>query len=87
MFSPDIKSGDYTSILKLNLRGVSMIKDTKKLMKEIEKLKSSLRKKDLYENFGQKECRKLWDKYDDSYPEIRTLILAFEDWCMNYIGE
>ena len=24
MFSPDIKSGDYTSILKLNLRGVSM---------------------------------------------------------------
>ena len=56
------------------------------------KLKKEVLKKGLYENFGQKEVRELEDKYLDwsdysgDMNQVRDLILAFDEWCMNYEG-
>jgi len=49
------------------------------LEKDIEYCKRKLIRQGVRENFGQKEVRKLRDKYGDS-----KLIDDFEDWCMNY---
>ena len=51
------------------------------MLKEIEKYKKALSKKKVYENFGQKEVRKLEDKYGYT-KEIKE----FDHWCMNYCG-
>ena len=46
--------------------------------------------KGLYENFGQKQVRKLEDKfidcsdYTDEMNNNRNLIEGFDTWCMNY---
>lgn len=61
----------------------------KNLLKDIEKEKNKLigiaKTKGIYENFGQKEVRKLFSKYGETL-EKRKLILSFEDWCMNFEG-
>ena len=69
---------------------------SKQLISEIKKKKSLLIKrwktKGAYENFGQKECGKLEDKYiniskyTDEMNQIRKLIQDFRNWCMNYTG-
>lgn len=41
-------------------------------------------KKGIWEYFGQKEARKLTDKYAIYVPEIARLILDFEEWCSTY---
>ena len=62
------------------------------ISRERTKLIKIAKSKGLYENFGQKEVRKLEDKYIDSsdYSEEmnknRRLIQMFEEWCMNYCG-
>ena len=64
----------------------------KALTKEQNKLIETAKNKGLYENFGQKEVRKLEDKFIDSsdYSEEmnknRRLIRMFDEWCMNYCG-
>ncbi len=68
-----------------------------KLRKEIEKYRTALKKKwaskGAYENFGQKEVRKLEDKYIDSsdYSNemnvARDIIGIFDNWCSSYTGE
>lgn len=46
----------------------------------------------LYENFGQKEVRKLEDKfidlsdYSEEMNKNRRLIQMFDEWCMSYCG-
>jgi len=52
------------------------------------KLKARARKKGLYENFGEKECRALTDEFGvvHSDPAIRTMIEGFYDWCWDYTG-
>jgi len=60
---------------------------------DIEKYKKSLfqkaKKKGLYENFGQKEVRKLEDKYkcntdySDKGRETWKKIREFDTWCMS----
>jgi len=48
--------------------------------------------KGLYENFGQKEVRKIEDKfidtscYSDEMTHKRDIIRMFDEWCMNYCG-
>ena len=70
-----------------------MTKD-KEIKARIKSLKLLLikkaKKKGLYENFGQKEVRKLRDTFIDisSYTEemnqSRDLIQDFDKWCMNF---
>ena len=64
----------------------------KALTREQNRLSKIAKAKGLYENFGQKEVRKLEDKFIDSsdYSEEmnknRRLIQMFNEWCMNYCG-
>ena len=59
----------------------------KELKKDINKYRKNLilkaKKKGLYENFGQKEVRKLKDKYDFFDRSLGDLILDFDKWAMN----
>jgi len=57
-----------------------------KLKKEIEQKKKVLIKKGIRENFGEKEIRYLFDHYPTEFPKIKTLIMEFEEWCINYEG-
>ena len=68
-------------------------KDIAKCAIDIKKIQTSLIKraktKGIWENFGQKEERKLNDTwfflvYDCI--EIRNMLWAFNNWCMNYTG-
>lgn len=66
------------------------------LKTDINKYKKALinkvKEKGLYENFGQKEVRKLEDKhldigsYTDEMNKNRKLIDEFNEWAMNYNG-
>lgn len=68
------------------------MKIQKALTREQNKLIKIAKIRGLYENFGQKEVRKLEDKFIDSsdYSEDmnkkRRLIQLFDEWCMNYCG-
>lgn len=59
---------------------------------ETDKLKAKASKNGIYENFGQREVRKLEDKFIDSsnytleMNYTRNRIQEFENWCMNYEG-
>lgn len=65
----------------------------KAITKEQNKLIKIAKSKGLYENFGQKEVRKLEDKfidisdYTDEMNKKRRLIELFNEWCMNYNGQ
>jgi len=58
-----------------------------------ERLKNEVAKKGLYENFGQKEVRKLSEEYIDTSKytkemnEMRSMIQEFDEWAMTYDGE
>jgi hypothetical protein len=58
----------------------------------IDKALTKEQTKGLYENFGQKEVRKLEDKFIDcsdyskEMNKNRRLIQMFDEWCMNYCG-
>ena len=64
------------------------------ILKEQEKLKAKVKRKGIYENFGQTEVRKLRDKfsyitlnhYNDEERKVREHIDAFTDWCLWYNG-
>ena len=65
----------------------------KEYIKEINKIKQRLirkaQKKGIWENFGQKEFRKLMDKYGANFysdAELRIALLRFDTWAMNYRG-
>ena len=64
----------------------------KAVQKEKNKLIAIAKTKGLYENFGQKEVRKLEDKfinssiYSDEMNKSRRTIQLFDEWCMNYCG-
>jgi hypothetical protein len=64
----------------------------KALTREQDKLIKKAKTKGLYENFGQKEVRKLEDKfinisdYSEEMNSNRRLIQMFNEWCMNYCG-
>lgn len=64
----------------------------KALTKEQNKLIEIAKTKGLYENFGQKEVRKLEDRfinisnYSEEMNKNRRLIQMFEEWCINYCG-
>lgn len=64
----------------------------KALTREQNKLIKKAKTKGLYENFGQKEVRKLKDKfidpsdYSEEMNKNRRLIQMFDEWCMNYCG-
>jgi len=67
-----------------------------KVNAEIKKYKKQLenrwKTKGAYENFGQKEVRKLEDKYidisdyTDEMNKVRDAIQSFDDWAANYDG-
>lgn len=60
------------------------------IKKEKSKLIAKAKAKGLYENFGQKEVRKLEDKFIDisDYGQEmnynRNQISGFDEWCMNF---
>ncbi len=62
----------------------------KAISKEQDKLINKVRTNGLYENFGQREVRKLEDRfinnssYTDEMNMNRLLIEGFNEWCMNY---
>ena len=64
----------------------------KALTREQNKLIQTAKKKGIYENFGQKEVRKLEERFINSSDysaemnKNRRLIQMFEEWCMNYCG-
>jgi len=71
-----------------------MSKEAKRLEKEIEKEKRKLIKHaktyGLDEDFGQKEYKRLENKYFNLYykdEDIRRLLDYFFDWCINYDGK
>jgi len=52
------------------------------------KLIGQAKSKGLYENFGQKELRKLNDKYGEyiyQSREVNNLLFGFGEWAMSYI--
>ena len=58
---------------------------------EINRIKKRLinkaKKRGLYENFGQKELRQLMDKYGRDFysdSELRSALVGFQNWVMNY---
>ena len=62
--------------------------------KEIYKTMEKLSHKKICENFGQKEVRKIEDKYlslvipySEEWRKIKVLIEAFDNWCSTYNGE
>jgi DNA polymerase III delta prime subunit len=61
-----------------------------KLNNEIQKLQTKLSKMEVYEDFGQKEVRKLREKYVDisDYSkesiQIQNTIDNFSNWCSNH---
>lgn len=58
------------------------------IKKEQKKLIKKAKEHGIYENFGQKEVRKLRDKYGDGGANFKALdkINKFDKWCMNYQG-
>lgn len=61
--------------------------------RDIQRMKGKLiraaKRKGIYENFGQKEVRELWDRYNPHVYEewgLADAILAFENWAMDYTG-
>jgi hypothetical protein len=62
-----------------------------KLIKDIERIKKRLVKTGICENFGRKDVRKLYEKYDpylyDNDKDIERLLRDFDMWCMDYTGE
>lgn len=64
----------------------------KVIAKEKQILIDKAKKKGLYEDFGEKEVRRLEDTFVDSSDysldmnNIRLKITRFEYWCMNYCG-
>ena len=62
------------------------------IAREQKKLIQKYNKYGLYENFGQKEVRKLENKfinissYTDEMNQNRNKIQAFNHWCMNFNG-
>lgn len=72
------------------MKNLSLSNCNKAITKEQNKLISLAKTKGLYENFGQKEVRKLEDKFIDtsSYTnemnQKRNAIQIFDEWCMNY---
>jgi len=85
----DLRESDGESVLNEADRVSKALKDIKK---EYKKLKKQFSRKGSYENFGEKEGRKLRDKYDfNPYgsPEdrkIAKMIQDFEAWAMDYDG-
>ena len=64
-------------------------KDIASMKKEIEKAKKKLRGKDICENFGQNDVRRIKDKYfhlsfEEARMEYFRIIDAFDEWCMTY---
>lgn len=67
-----------------------------KVYREIERYKEKLEGKPVTENFGQKEVRKIRDKYGNSFflddmnvnerNQIIDLIDSFDEWCKSYCG-
>ena len=68
--------------------------EVKKIRETVNRFKKQLirkaQKKGVYENFGQKEVRKLTDIIGSNLytapQEIRSILFNFDDWCMNYTG-
>lgn len=61
----------------------------KDIKKEKQKLIKKAKEKGIYENFGQKEVRKLENKYSDDEFENNDVfkkIRSFDDWCSTYCG-
>jgi len=62
----------------------------KRIDTAIRRAKKKLSNKEIYENFGQKEVRKIKEKFidlSDYSPEMnrnRDKLKRFNDWCMNY---
>jgi hypothetical protein len=65
--------------------GMSMASDINRYKRQ---LITRYSKAGIYENFGQKEVRKLTDKYGIDYTFRRTTqpIDDFNNWCMNFTG-
>ena len=97
-----IKSKFNKSQLKeIIMREIKVINEAKstpsKVQKEVDKTKKNLIKKfkskGAYENFGQKELRKLSDTfidtsdYSDDMNRIRAILQTFNEWCMVYNGQ
>ena len=64
----------------------------KQIEKDIKHYKKQLiakvKRKGIYENFGENEYRKLKDTYFDYYyTDTFKPIQDFSEWCGNYIGE
>lgn len=65
-----------------------------KVRKDIGKAKEKLEGKPVTENFGQREVRKIRDKYNSSFVlddcnvnernQILDMINAFDEWCQSY---
>ena len=64
---------------------MSMTTDIKRYKQQLLK---RYQKSGIYEDFGQNEVRKLWDKYGDdfTYMQKSQPIRDFDSWCMNYTG-
>jgi hypothetical protein len=73
------------------MKGKNM--DTSRMLRDIQLAKLRLVKqyqeKGICENFGDKEVRKLRDKYGTDYTFRRTTqpINDFAEWCMNFTGK
>ena len=84
-------AGEGIVLEQFNSKSCTMNIDTV-LTKEQNKLIKIAKTKGLYENFGQKEVRKLEDKfinlsdYSEEMNKNRRLIQMFDEWCMNYCG-
>ena len=70
------------------------MRTTKQIKDKIDALKQKLHKKQVYENFGDKEQRELdeyigdiWDYDYSNRMIIAPMTKQFFEWCYNYTGE
>ncbi len=69
------------------------MKTIAQIKNKIKSFKSKLSKKEVYENFGDKEqmffddfIGSIWDYSSDDIIIIREVARSFFEWCINYTG-
>ena len=72
----------------MDAQEIKSIKNMSELFKK--QLIRRAEKSGIYENFGQKEVRKLTDMIGPNLytapQKVRNILFSFNDWCMNYTG-
>ena len=84
------KGREKSAILSYEEEKTKEEKDYKQVQRDIKKMKSKIEGEEIHENMGDKEMRKLKDKYSDymfgGRNKIYDSVQEFTSWCIDYTG-